>query len=131
MGTLHSTNATSAVDRLVDVFPGNQQSQVRAQLAESLLLVFSQRLLKRANGQGRVMAWEKMATSLRVRNAIRDGKVHQLRGMMQANVDELVSIDWTLADLVVAGKVRYEEAVKFADNLTYLNELLKVRGAFR
>jgi Tfp pilus assembly pilus retraction ATPase PilT len=77
------------------------------------------------------MAWEKMATSLRVRNAIRDGKVHQLRGMMQANVDELVSIDWTLADLVVAGKVRYEEAGKFADNMTYLNELLKVRGAFR
>jgi len=46
-----------------------------------------------------VLAWEKMATSLRVRNAIREGKVHQLRGMMQANVDELVSIDWTLADM--------------------------------
>jgi Tfp pilus assembly pilus retraction ATPase PilT len=46
-------------------------------------------------GPGRVLAWEKMATSLRVRNAIRDGKVHQLRGMMQANVEELVSIDWT------------------------------------
>ncbi|HEY5191902.1 MAG TPA: hypothetical protein VII77_07950, partial [Candidatus Deferrimicrobium sp.] len=69
--------------------------------------------------------------SLRVRNAIREGKAHQLRGMMQANVDELVSIDWTLADMVVAGKVKYEEAVKFADNLTYLNELLKVRGAFK
>jgi hypothetical protein len=51
--------------------------------------------------------------------------------MMQANVDELVSIDWTLADMVAAGKVKYEEAVKFADNLTYLNELLKVRGAFK
>jgi len=131
LGTLHSMNATAAVDRIVDAFPGGQQAQARAQLAESLLLVFSQRLLKRANGPGRVMAWEKMATSLRVRNAIRDGKVHQLRGMMQANVEELVSIDWTLADLVVAGKVKYEEAVKFADNQTYLNELLKVRGAFR
>ena len=131
MGTLHSMNSTAAVDRIVDAFPANQQPQVRAQLAECLLLVFSQRLLKRANGAGRVLAWEKMATSLRVRNAIRDGKAHQLRGMMQANVEELVSIDWTLADLVVAGKVKYEEAVKFADNVTYLNELLKVRGAFR
>jgi twitching motility protein PilT len=131
MGTLHSMNATASVDRIVDSFPANQQPQIRAQLAESLLLVFSQRLLKRANGTGRVLAWEKMATSLRVRNAIRDGKAHQLRGMMQANVEELVSIDWTLADLVVAGKVKYEEAVKFADNLTYLNELLKVRGAFK
>ncbi|GAB4228561.1 MAG: hypothetical protein OHK0028_02240 [Deltaproteobacteria bacterium] len=131
LGTIHSTNATAAVDRIVDVFPANQQPQVRAQLAESLLLVFSQRLLKRANGPGRVLAWEKMATSLRVRNAIREAKVHQLRGMMQANVEELVSIDWTLADLVASGKVKYEEAVKFSDNLTYLNELLKVRGAFK
>ena len=131
LGTLHSLNATAAVDRIVDSFPANQQPQVRAQLAESLLLVFSQRLLKRANGPGRVLAWEKISTSLRVRNAIREGKVHQLRKMMQANVDELVSIDWTLADLVAAGKVKYEEAVKFADNLTSLNELLKVRGAFK
>ena len=131
LGTLHATNATAAVDRIVDVFPANQQPQIRAQLAESLLLVFSQRLLKRANGPGRVLAWEKMATSLRVRNAIREAKVHQLRGMMQANVEELVSIDWTLADLVASGKAKYEEAVKFSDNLTYLNELLKVRGAFK
>jgi len=131
LGTLHSMNSTTAVDRIVDIFPANQQPQVRAQLAESLLLVFSQRLLKRTSGNGRVLAWEKMATSLRVRNAIREGKVHQLRGMMQANVEELVSIDWTLADLIVAGKVKYEEAVKFADNLIYLNELLKVRGAFK
>jgi twitching motility protein PilT len=131
LGTLHSMNATTAVDRIIDIFPANQQPQIRAQLAESLLLVFSQRLLKRASGSGRVLAWEKMATSLRVRNAIREGKVHQLRGMMQANVDELVSIDWTLADLIVAGKVKYEEAVKFSDNLIYLNELLKVRGAFK
>ncbi len=131
VGTLHSMNSTSAVDRIVDSFPAGQQSQVRAQMAECLLLVFSQRLLKRAGGVGRVLAWEKMATSLRVRNAIREGKAHQLRGMMQANVEELVSIDWTLAELVVAGKVKYEEAVKFADNLIYLNELLKVRGAFK
>jgi len=131
LGTLHSMSSTTAVDRIVDTFPANHQPQVRAQLAESLLLVFSQRLLRRASGNGRVLAWEKMATSLRVRNAIREGKVHQLRGMMQANVEELVSIDWTLADLIVAGKVKYEEAVKFADNLIYLNELLKVRGAFK
>ncbi len=131
MGTLHSMNSTSAVDRIIDSFPGNQQTQVRAQLAECLLMVFSQRLLRRAGGSGRVLAWEKMGTSLRVRNAIREGKVHQLRGMMQANVEELVSIDWTLADLVAAGKVKYEEAVKYADNLNYLNELLKVRGAFK
>jgi twitching motility protein PilT len=131
LATLYAMNATAAVERIVDAFPGNRQPQVRAQLAECLQLVFAQRLLRRSAGTGRVLAWEKMSTSLRVRNAIRDGKVHQLRAVMQTNAEELVSIDWTLADLVVAGKVRYEEGVKFADNTTYLNELLKVRGAFR
>ncbi len=131
MGTLHSNSATAAVDRIIDTFPGNQQAQIRAQLAESLLLVFSQRLLRRASGIGRVLAWEKMSTSLRVRNAIREGKVSQMRGMMQTNLEELVSIDWTLAELVATGKVRYEEALKYADSTIYLNDLLKVRGVFK
>jgi twitching motility protein PilT len=131
MATLHSNSATAAIDRIIDLFPGNQQPQIRAQLAESLLLVFSQRLLRRASGVGRVLAWEKMSTSLRVRNGIREGKVSQLRGMMQANVEELVSIDWTLAELIASGKVKYEEAVKYADNVTYLNDQLKVRGVFK
>ena len=131
MGTLHANSATAAVDRIIDVFPGNQQHQIRVQLAEALLLVFSQRLLRQASGVGRILAWEKMSTSARIRNAIREGKVGQLRGMMQANLEELVSIDWTLADLVSSGKVKYEEACKYADNMTYLNDLLKVRGAFK
>jgi twitching motility protein PilT len=131
MGTLHSNSATAAVDRIIDIFPGNQQAQIRAQLADCLLVVFSQRLLRRASGSGRALAWEKMSTSLRVRNAIREGKVSQLRGMMQANVEELVSIDWTLAELVSSGKVKYEEACKFADSVAYLNDLLKVRGVYK
>ena len=131
MATMHSNNATAAVDRIIDIFPSLQQSQVRAQLADCLLVVFSQRLLRRASGSGRILAWEKMSTSLRVRNAVREGKVHVLRGMMQTNVEELVSIDWTLAEFVASGKVKYDEALKYADSPTYLNELLKVRGAYR
>jgi len=131
MATMHSNNATAAVDRIIDIFPPVQQSQVRAQLADCLQVVFSQRLLRRASGSGRILAWEKMSSSLRVRNAIREGKVHVLRGMMQTNVEELVSIDWTLAELVTSGKVKYEEALKYADSHTYLNELLKVKGAYR
>ncbi|HBX42645.1 MAG TPA: hypothetical protein DEH27_02015, partial [Deltaproteobacteria bacterium] len=131
LATMHSNNATAAVDRIIDIFPPVQQSQVRAQLADCMQVVFSQRLLRRASGSGRILAWEKMSTSLRVRNAIREGKVHVLRGMMQTNVEELVSIDWTLAEFVASGKVKYEEALKYADSPTYLNELLKVRGAYR
>ncbi|HEU5359999.1 MAG TPA: PilT/PilU family type 4a pilus ATPase [Candidatus Deferrimicrobiaceae bacterium] len=131
MATMHSMNATAAVDRIIDIFPSSQQNQVRAQLSDCLLVVFSQRLLRRTSGSGRVLAWERMSGSLRVRNAIREGKVHLLRAMMQTNVEELVSIDWNLAELVASGKVRYEEALKYADSATYLNELLKVRGAYR
>ncbi len=131
MGTLHANNATAAVDRIVDIFPPAQQQQVRAQLADCLLLIFSQRLVKRADGAGRILAWEKMATSLRVRNAIREGKHHMLRSLMQTNLEELVSIDWTLAELVASGKVKYEEAMKFVDSLNYFNDLLKLRGVYR
>ena len=131
LGTLHSINATMAVDRIVDIFPPTQHLQIRAQLADCLLVVFSQRLLQRASGAGRVLAWEKMSSSLRVRNAIREGKAHLLRGMMQSNVEELVSIDWTLAELISAGKVKYDEALKYADNPAYLNDLLKVRKVYK
>jgi twitching motility protein PilT len=131
MGTLHSNNAVSAVDRIIDIFPPGQQQQVRAQFADCIELVFSQRLIKKADGTGRILAWEKMATSPRVRNAIREGKTHNIRNMMQTNLEELVSIDWTIAELVAAGRVHYEEAIKFADNLNYFNDLLKLRGVYR
>ena len=131
IGTLHSMNATTAVDRIIDSFPGNQQVQVRAQLSECMQLVFSQRLLKRANGSGRALAWEKMASSLRVRNAIREGKVYQIRSMMQSNFEELVSIDCSLADLIASRKIKYEEALKFSDNQTYLDEQLRQRGVYK
>ncbi|RMG61089.1 MAG: PilT/PilU family type 4a pilus ATPase [Deltaproteobacteria bacterium] len=131
MGTLHANSATQAVDRIIDIFPPNQQPQVRAQLADCLLLVFSQRLVRRADGRGRVLAWEKMSTSIRVRNAIREGKQHILRSLMQTNLEELVSIDWTLAELVASGKVKYEEAIKYVDNINYFNDLLKLRGVYR
>ncbi|MDH3258751.1 MAG: PilT/PilU family type 4a pilus ATPase [Deltaproteobacteria bacterium] len=131
MGTLHSNNAVSAVDRIIDIFPPSQQQQVRAQFADCIELVFSQRLIKKADGTGRILAWEKMATSPRVRNAIREGKTHNIRNMMQTNLEELVSIDWTIAELVAAGRVHYEEAIKFADNLNYFNDLLKLRGVYR
>jgi len=131
LGTLHSLNATAAVDRIVDIFPPSQHLQIRAQLADCMIVIFSQRLLQRASGTGRVLAWEKMSSSLRVRNAIREGKAHLLRGMMQSNIEELVSIDWNLAELVSGGKVKYDEALKYADNPAYLNDLLKVRKVYK
>ena len=128
IATLHSNTATSAVDRIVDLYPAAQQSQVRAQLADALLLVFSQRLLKRASGAGRALAWERVTSSLLVKNAIREGRAHSLRAMMQSNLPEITSIDQSLVELIASGAVSRDEAVKWADSPLYLDELLKHRG---
>lgn len=126
LATMHSLSATATIDRIVDMFPGDQQSQVRAQVAECLQLVVSQRLLRRAGGTGRVLAIEKLATSNRVKNAIREGKMHQLRGLMQSRGKEFENIDESLGALVISGKVRMEEAQKWADNLNYLAEIVRL-----
>jgi len=131
LATMHSLSATAAVDRVVDVFPGDQQNQVRAQVAESLLLVLSQRLVRRARGTGRVLAIEKLASSVRIKNAIREGKVHQMRGLMQSRGEEFESIDESLAGLVASGKVRLDEALKWADSASYLADLVRLRGAVK
>jgi twitching motility protein PilT len=131
LSTMHSLSATTAIDRILDIFPGDQQAQIRAQLAETLLLVLSQRLVRRAKGSGRVLALERMGTSVRVRNSIREGKVHQLRGLMQARGEEFENIDESLAGLVGSGKVRFDEAVKWADNANYFAELVRLRGGVK
>jgi twitching motility protein PilT len=128
LATTHSLSATATVDRIIDIFPAEQQGQVRVQVAESLLLVVSQRLVRRAGGAGRILAMEKMANSTRVRNAIREGKVHQLRTLMQGRGEEFENIDESLAGLVTSGKVRLEEALKWADNPSFLGELIRLRG---
>ena len=127
MGTMHSLNATAAVDRILDFFSGDMQAQVRAQLAEALQLVFAQRLVKRLDGAGRALAWESMSQSLRVKNAIREGRTHILRGLMQGNQDDLVPMEKSLADLVAAGTVARDDAARFASSPDYLDDLVRIR----
>ena len=75
-GTLHTSSAPKTVDRVIDVFPPNQQAQIRAQFAESIEAVITQTLLKKKAG-GRVAAHEIMTGTTAVRNLIREGKIHQ------------------------------------------------------
>jgi twitching motility protein PilT len=127
LATMHANNATAAVDRIIDFFTGDAQAQVRAQLSETLLAVFSQRLLRRAGKPGRLLAWELMAQSVRVKNAIRESRVHLLRGLMQGNHDDLIPMEMSLADLVASGDVDLSEASRYADSPSYLEDLVKVR----
>jgi len=85
LATLHTPSAWQTIDRIVDIFPPYQQSQIRIQLASSLQGVVAQQLLPRADGPGRVAAFEIMVSTPAVRNLIREGKTHQLPSILQTN----------------------------------------------
>ncbi len=109
-GTLHTSSAPKTVDRIIDVFPPNQQAQVRAQFAESIEAVLTQTLLKKKGG-GRVAALEIMTGTTAVRNLIREAKLHQIPGIMQASKkDGMQTMDMALLDLVNKGVVTKAEA---------------------
>ena len=131
LGTMHALSATTAIERVVEMFPGDRQAQMRTQLAECLVVVIAQRLVRRAGGSGRVLALERISNSVRVRNVIREGKIHQLRSLMQSRGEEYESLDESLATLVAAGKVRADEAAKWAENPAFLAELVRLRGTSR
>ncbi len=103
--TLHTSSAPKTIDRIIDVFPANQQSQIRAMVAESLQAVISQTLLKKPLG-GRVAALEILIGTVAVRNLIREGKIHQLPSAMQTGQSfGMQSLDMHLQDLVGRGLI--------------------------
>ena len=109
-GTLHTSSAPKTVDRIIDVFPPNQQAQIRAQFAESIEAVITQTLLKKKGG-GRVAALEIMTGTTAVRNLVREGKIHQIPGTMQVSQkDGMQTMDMALLSLVSRGLVSKEEA---------------------
>jgi len=120
-GTLHTTTAPSTIDRIVDQFPTDRQSQIRVMLADSLRGVISQTLLKKKGG-GRVAALEILLSNNAVANLIRDGKTFQLQSIMQTSKAQgMVLLNDTLIDLVKRGVVEPREAyVKAVDKLTLL-----------
>jgi twitching motility protein PilT len=87
-GTLHTNSAVQTINRIIDVFPPHQQPQIRAQLSFVLEGVLCQMLMRRANGQGRVLALEIMIPNAAIRNLIREDKLHQVYGMMQAGKEK-------------------------------------------
>ncbi|HYA12198.1 MAG TPA: PilT/PilU family type 4a pilus ATPase [Thermodesulfovibrionales bacterium] len=124
LSTLHSNNATSAIDRIIDVFPPAQQQQVKVQLAENFLLILNQRLVPLKDGTGRILAYEKLVNSYRVKNMIREGKTHHIRSILQQSVDDFLSIDQNLASLCIEGKISQETGLKYCDSHTYFTELV-------
>jgi len=117
LATLHTGSAIRTVDRIVGSFPSNQQSQIRTMLSESLRAVVSQRLVRRADGQGRVPALEILLGTRAVANLIREAKTFQLRSLLQTSSSHgMCLLDVSLAQLVRDGVVTRAEAVLHAED---------------
>ncbi|MGQ7349743.1 type IV pilus twitching motility protein PilT [Quadrisphaera oryzae] len=113
--TLHTQDAAQTIDRVVDVFPAEQQEQVRTQLAGAIQGVVCQTLCKTADGKGRAVATEVMMATPAIRNLIREGKTHQIYSAMQAGAAHgMHTMDQHLADLVRRGRVTRGEAAEKA-----------------
>lgn len=122
--TLHTQDAAQTIDRIIDVFPSHQQSQIRTQLAGALQGVVSQTLCKRADSPGRVVATEVLLATPAIRNLIREGKTHQIYSAMQAGAQlGMHTLDQHLADLVKTGKISYETALEKCQHIEDFNRL--------
>jgi twitching motility protein PilT len=110
LATLHTNSAAQSIDRIVDVFPDAQQSQIRLQLSNVIEAVFSQRLIAGISN-GRVPAYEIMLGSTAIKTSIRDGKTHQIDGILQTSQEiGMNTLEKSLADLVKANKITLEVA---------------------
>jgi twitching motility protein PilT len=117
LGTLHTNSAIRTINRILDVFPPKQQSQIRAMVSESLKAIVSQRLVPTADGTRRVPAFEVLFVKPSVSNLIRDEKTFQIRSVMQTGRSEgMCLLDDSLAELVKAGTVAREVARRFCED---------------
>ncbi len=123
--TLHTNSAAQSIDRMIDVFPPHQQPQIRAQLSNILMAICSQRLVPSIGG-GRIAAAEILIATPAVRNIIREGKTHQLEAVIQTGSEYgMQSMDKTLAGLVHAGTITYEDARNVAVDIDELDRLMR------
>ena len=128
--TLHSNDAVQAIDRIIDVFPGHQQGQARAQLAASLVGVVSQRLLPHRSGQGCVGAFEIMIANAPIRTLIRENKMHQALGTMETQGKQgMVTMDSSLANLYHQQLITYDAAARYLHDPRAITEQPGARRA--
>ncbi|MFM8440992.1 MAG: type IV pilus twitching motility protein PilT [Acidobacteriota bacterium] len=125
--TLHTNSAASTINRIIDVFPAGQQSQIRSQLALVLEGILCQTLLPNSVGDGRVMGLEILMPNPAIRNLIREDKVHQIYSMMQTGQDKsgMQTMNQSLAALYQQGSITLETALQRSPNQDELKEILE------
>lgn len=122
--TLHANSAGQTADRIIDVFPERQQTQVRSQLASVLIGVISQRLLPRISG-GRILATEIMLANSAIRSIIREGKTYQIPNVIQTSASEgMIPLDKVLAEYVSRGEITIDDALAWSQDPKQLKMLV-------
>lgn len=117
MSTLHTSSAVKTIDRIIDVFPPGQKSQIRSMLSESLVAIVAQKLLRNKSGNGRVPASEIMIANPAVRNLIREDKIYQIPSLIQSGGQEgMHTLDQDLQRLLSQGLIEREDALKIAED---------------
>jgi len=110
---LHTNDSAQTIDRIIDVFPPDQQNQIRSQLSSSLLGVVSQRLMPMTKG-GRIPAVEILIKNNAVENLIRSRKVYQINNVIETSMDQgMITLDRSLANLVREGLISQDDALKY------------------
>src|SRR3954453_912325 len=128
--TLHTQDAPQTIDRVIDVFPAEQQGQVRMMLSVALQGIMTQQLLPTADGSGRTVATQVLIPTPAVRNLIREGKTHQIYSTMQTGAAHgMQTMDSALADLLRTGKITRDLALQRAGHADELARLLNGNGA--
>ncbi|MEJ0001966.1 MAG: PilT/PilU family type 4a pilus ATPase [bacterium] len=124
LSTLHTNNASQTIDRIIDSFPGDQQDQIRSQLASSLLGIFSQRLVPRING-GLIPAFELLLNNNAVANLIREKRTHEIDVVIETGSESgMVDMNHSLMELVRSGEITMENAYQYSLNPKGLERML-------
>lgn len=125
LSTLHTNNASQTINRIIDSFPGDQQSQIRIQLAGSLLGIFSQRLIPRVSG-GLIPAYELLINNTAVSSLINEGRINEIDIVIETgSKDGMIDMNRSLAELVRKGEVTYENALLYSTNPKGLERILQ------
>ncbi|PIP56025.1 MAG: type IV pili twitching motility protein PilT [Candidatus Zambryskibacteria bacterium CG_4_9_14_3_um_filter_42_9] len=124
LSTLHTNTAGQTVDRIIDSFPADQQTQIRIQLAGSLLGIFSQRLLPRISG-GLIPAYELLINNNATANLIREKRTHEINSVIETSLEEgMIDLNRSLAELVRKGEVTVENAFQYSTNPNTLERMI-------
>ncbi len=125
LSTLHTNNAAQSINRIIDAMPSEAQDQVRTQLAGSLAGIFSQRLIPRVDGTGRVPAYELMVNNNAIANLIREDRIHEINSVIETGLEQgMIDMNRSLVDLVKKGLISVEDAFSHSLNPRSLERLI-------